>query len=135
MMKPEKLKKIIISFVVLIVTFLGIYFIGSGLMRMPSVYIDDYALSADGTEMTVRVSVTASVGYVRKIAVHQQQGGRLYLDCYAGFGGINGSIGARSEYTIPLAADTEVIALYRNNNCYAEVLKKAEDGSWQRVIG
>ena len=110
-----------------------LYIFGTGFMKSPSAFISDYAVSADGGEMTLRISVASSAGYVRKVAVHQNIGGKLYLDCYAAFGGVNGSLGARSGYTVPLSEDTEMIALYRGPDCYEEVLRKDAGGVWQRV--
>lgn len=47
-------------------------------------------------------------------------------------GGVNGSLGAKSDYTLSLPGDAELIALYRGGDCYEEVLRK--DGwSWERV--
>ena len=119
--------------IAVVVLLLGIYLIGSGFVKTGTTYISDFKVSEDGNEMTVNVSVTSSAGYIRKVVVHQQQGGKLYLDCYPAFGGINGSIGAKNEYTISLDKDTEIIALYRSNNCYEEVLSKDANGAWQRV--
>ena len=59
--------------------------------------------------------------------------GKLYVDCYRAFGGFHGTIGAKDRFTLPLAADTEVIALYRNENAYQTVLEKDAAGNWQRV--
>lgn len=73
------------------------------------------------------------MGYIRDVRIHQQEGGKLYLDCYAAFGGLNGSIGARDTFTFALDDDTSIIAIYRNPGCYEEVLTKVEDGSWQRA--
>lgn len=73
------------------------------------------------------------MGYIRDVNVHQQQGGRLYLDCYSAFGGLNGSIGAKDTFSFELNDDTTIIAVYRKSNVYEEVLVKAEDGSWQRT--
>ncbi|MBE6914897.1 MAG: hypothetical protein E7472_08230 [Ruminococcaceae bacterium] len=80
--------------------------------------------------MTITIGVSSSIGYVRNIAAHQQQGGKLYLDCYSAFGGINGSLGAKNEYTVQLREDTETIAVYRSDNCYDTVLEKDENGKW-----
>ena len=110
-----------------------LYFFGIGFTRNPSAYIRSYELSDDGREMTIQVGISTSAGYVRKVQVYQQQGGRLYLDCYRAFGGVNGSIGAKSTYIIPLDENTETIALYRNVNAYQEVLKKDSNGQWQEV--
>lgn len=127
------MKKIIGIIVTAVIALVALYFIGSGFIKVGSAYIGEYDISSDGTEITMNVGVGSSVGYVRKVAVHQQQGGKLYLDCYYAFGGFNGSIGAKSKYKIPLNADTEIIAIYRSSNCYEEVLKKDSNGEWKRV--
>lgn len=110
-----------------------IYFFGSGFVKNTSCFVEDFAVSDDGARITLRMGVASSMGYLRNVAVHQQQGGRLYLTCYSAFGGLNGSVGARDTFTFPLDEDTAVIALYRNENCYEPVLLKGEDGAWRRA--
>lgn len=107
------------------------YLGGSGLMRNSAVFVEDYAVAEDGRAITLEIGVADSVGYVRRLATHQQQGGKLYLVPYAAFGGFNGSIGAESRYTLPLEEDTTSIALYRADNAYEVVLQKDADGLWQ----
>ena len=85
-----------------IIAIIGTYYIGSGFVKESAAYIENYTVSADGSEMTIDVGVAASMGYIRKVSVHQQDGGKLYLDCYSAFGGHGGSWGAKSTYTIPL---------------------------------
>ena len=126
------MKKKIISSVLILVGLIAAYVLGSGFRKEGSAYIGEYTVSSDGTEMMVVIGVGSSVGYVREVAVHQQQG-KLYLDCYSAFGGINGSIGAKSQYTISLDDDTDTIALYRNTNCYDVILEKDSNGEWQRA--
>ena len=63
------------------------------------VFINDYTVSSDGKKITINVGVSASMGFVREVKVHQQQGGKLYLDCYSAFGGLNGRIGAKDTFT------------------------------------
>ena len=104
-----------------------------GVLRNGSVYMDGYSVSGDGREITLDIGVAASRGYIRKAAVSQQYGGKLYIDCYSAFGGINGRIGAKNRFTLPLDADTTIIGIYRNANCYQEILHKDADGSWQRT--
>lgn len=111
----------------------GLYLLLPGLTKRGDVHLTGYALTADGQEITLTVGVMSSAGYVRDVAVHQQEGGKLYLDCYAAFGGINGSIGAKNEFTVPLEEDTELIALYRADNGYEPVLEKDDAGIWQWV--
>ena len=108
-------------------------FVGSGFTKNGSVFVEEYTVSPDGETMTLRVGVSSSMGYVRSLRVHQKQGGKLYLDGYHAFGGWNGSIGARETFSVPLDTDTRMIALYRSENGYEEVLTKAEDGTWHRT--
>ena len=125
-------KKAVLIIGIIAAVFL-IYFIGSGFMKNSSVYIENYTVSADGTEITIHTGVASSMGYIRNVSIHQQQGGKLYLDCYSAFGGMNGSIGAKDTFTFRLNKETSIIAIYRNTDCYEEVLKKSADGSWQWV--
>ena len=129
-MRTKKCVALLLAAVVLLV---AVYFVMPGFVKQGGVYIGDYSVSADGTELTVRVGVASSIGYVRKLSAAQQHGGKLYLDCYAAFGGINGAWGAKSQYTIPLAPDTETVALYRSPGCYEPVLVKDSAGVWQRA--
>ena len=127
-MKKKSFRVIVIILVLII-----LYFVVPGFMKNQSVVIDGYTVSADGKEITLNVSVASSMGYIRNVKIHQQQGGKLYLDFYSAFGGPNGFIGAKKEYTVPLDEDTSIIAVYRNPNAYEEVLVKASDGTCQRT--
>jgi hypothetical protein len=111
----------------------ALYIIGSGFTKCGSAFIQDYIVSDDGTEMTITVGVGSSVGYIRKVSVHQQEGGKLYLDCIYAFGGINGSIGAKSDYVISLDDDTYTICLYRYGSSYEAVLERDDFRKWNRV--
>jgi len=125
-----KKKKFVVIVLAIIVALTALYIITPGFSKQGNVYIADFSASEDGTEMTITIGVSSSIGYVRNIAAHQQQGGKLYLDCYSAFGGINGSLGAKNEYTVQLREDTETIAVYRSDNCYDTVLEKDENGKW-----
>ena len=129
----KKLSRTILIALAVIVVLSAAYLVAPGFAKMGNVYITDFRVSENGSEMTITVGVSTSIGYVRKVSVHQQHGGKLYLDCYSAFGGINGSWGAKNEYTIRLDEDTEMIALYRSPNCYDPVLEKDANGEWQRV--
>lgn len=127
------MKKTLLALAAIALAFLLLLVLGSGFMKQSSVYIDHWEVSPDNAQMTIHVGVASSMGSVRCIRVHQQQGGKLYLDPYQAFGGFNGSVGAKSEYTVALSSDTHLIALYRNVNCYEPILQRDEDGTWQRV--
>ena len=129
----KKYKKVAVITLAIVVALAAFYVIAPGFTKQGNVYIADYSVSEDSTEMNINVGVSTSIGYVRKIAEHQQHGGKLYLDCYSAFGGINGSLGAKSEYTIQIDKDTEMIAIYRSADCYETVLEKDENGEWHSV--
>ena len=127
------MKKKVFVAIATVLALVVIYFVGSGFMKNTSAIINDYRVSADGKEITLNIGVASSIGYIRDVKVRQQYGGKLYLDCYSAFGGLNGSIGAKESFTFELNDDTTILAIYRNSNAYEEVLVKAEDGSWQCV--
>lgn len=127
------MKKKLLFFVFLTVVSLSVYFVGSGFIKTSSAYVCDFSVSEDGTEITLTLGESSSAGYIRKLSARQQHGGRLYLDCYRAFGGANGSIGAKSEYSVSLSKDTEIIALFRNKDCYEPVLRKNDLGIWEKI--
>lgn len=106
------------AFIVLLIilVLLLTYFIGTGFMKNTSAYINDFSVSEDGSEITMNVGVSSSMGYIREVSIYQQEGGKLYIDCYSAFGGLNGSIGAKSVFTLPLDKDTTIIAIYLISN-------------------
>ena len=130
----KRYKKYVAIIGILIITLMGLYVIGSGFRKMSQVYISDYEVSKDGTQMTIRVGVPTSIGYTRKISTTQKPDGTLCLDVYAAFGGINGSIGAKSEFIVPLKDETSVIAIYRSKDYYDPVIRKSENGEWQLLM-
>ena len=122
------MKKILICLLVLALL-AAVYFFGIGFTKQDSAFVTDWSVSEDGSQMTLRLGVSSSIGYIRKVSV-QQNGSSLYLDCFRAFGGINGSLGAKSEYTIPLNDSVQSICLHRAPG-YQQVLVRNSDGSWQ----
>lgn len=110
-----------------------LYFFGTGFLKNTSVYISSFTVSEDGTQMDLRLMVSSSVGYLRKAVVHSQENGELLIDCYSAFGGINGSIGAKNEFSFSLSPETAMISLNRGAGQYEALLYKDADGIWQRT--
>lgn len=129
----KKWIKIVIITQIIVVALLGMYMLLTGFYRMSDAYIGEYTVAEDGGEITIEVGVAGSIGYIRNVAVNKQEDGIMYLDCYAAFGGINGKIGARGEYSFLLEKDTDTIALYRSDNRYEIILEKDNEGNWNRV--
>lgn len=126
-------KKVFPVIGVILILALAYFWVSSGFIKNTSVFINDYTVSSDGKKITINVGVSSSMGFIREVKVHQQQGGKLYLDCYSAFGGLNGRIGAKDTFTFLLSEDTSSIAVYRNSDCYETVLVKNADGLWQRA--
>ena len=126
------LKKALIVLLIFIVAELLIYLIGTGFIRNRFVAITDFSVSDDGTQMTLTVSVPASIGYVRKVKTHRN-GAELCLDFYSAFGGMNGKIGAQSSYTVELDDSVSVISVYRGDSGYEYVLVRCYDGTWNKM--
>ena len=125
------MKKIIFSISIVLILVVG-YVFGSGFIKKSDVFIGEYFLSKDNSEITINVGVTSSRGYIRKVIINKEEKGRIYLDCYSPFGGINGQIGAKSTYKINLNKDTSIIALYDGHG-YRDVLRKNENNKWERI--
>ena len=110
------------------------YSLLTGCVKNTSCFPKDWSVSENGREMTLRLSVGSSAGHIRRVRVREKEKGRLCLDVYAAFGGLNGRIGARNVFTVPLGTDTERIALCRDGG-YEDILYKTEDGSFKRTAG
>ena len=127
-------KKIFLTIVVLIVTLVSIYFVGTGFRKAPNEVLINYSVSEDGTEMTFRVGSAESIGYVRGF---QDKGGGVkphYLTFYYAFGGINGTWGAKNTFTLELAPEDTEIYFNRPGGGYELVLVKDEEtGEWHRA--
>lgn len=99
--------------------------------KRDDVMIEDFSVSADGSEMTVHAGVFSSAGYLRKAKVrYDDEYKTVLVDFYSTFG-INNPVGAEDTFVIPLKPDSENILFNRGNNYYA-ALAKGEDGQWYK---
>ncbi len=124
------MKKIILTLICFAVVLGAGYYIGSGFTKVGTIYITDFMLSGDGTEITIKTGNFSSAGFIRKARVHQQECGKLYIDFISAFGGINGDMGAKDEFVIPLDPQTKSIGVFRASGSYEVVLEKNENSEW-----
>lgn len=122
----KKMKILVAAAAVLIV--LAVCFLCLGGKR-DDVMIEDFSVSADGSEMTVHAGVFSSAGYLRKINVSYDNHA-VMVDFYSTFG-INNPVGAEDTFVIPLKPDSENILFNRGNDYYAALAKDA-DGRWYK---
>lgn len=123
---PKNRKVIFIVMIVILTAAMGFLCLGG---KRDDVMIEDFSVSADGSEMTVHAGVFSSAGYLRKINVSYDDHAVL-VDFYSTFG-INNPVGAEDTFVIPLKPDSENILFNRGNDYYA-AFAKGEDGQWYK---
>lgn len=123
-----KKKNIIIGIIILILISLAVFLILSGGKRT-DVFLGDF--SVEGNTMTIKVGVSSSAGYVRKM---KRTSGSMnyYFTFYSTFG-INSKVGAKDTFEIKLDNNVDEIYFYTGNKGYKKVLEKNEDGNWVRA--
>ena len=107
----------------------------SGYSYQTSAYItDQFVVSEDGKELKFTIAVGSPMGYVRGF---KDEGGGVkphYLKFYSAWGGLNSSIGAKSEYVLKLDPNDTEIYVYHGDSGYSLALKKDIDsGEWFSV--
>lgn len=122
----KKMKILVAAAAVLIVLAVCFLILGG---KRDDVMIEDFSVSADGSEMTVHAGVFSSAGYLRKINVSYDDHA-VMVDFYSTFG-INNPVGAEDTFVIPLKPDSENILFNRGNDYYA-AFAKGEDGQWYK---
>ena len=99
--------------------------------RRDDVMIEDFSVSADGSEMTLKAGIAGSAGYLRKAKVrYDDEYKTVLVDFYSTFG-IYNPVGAEVTFVIPLKPDSENILFNRGNDYYAALAKDA-DGRWYK---
>ena len=125
---PKNRKVIFVVMIVILTAAMGFLCLGG---RRDDVMIEDFSVSADGSEMTLKAGIAGSAGYLRKVKVRYDDEYKIVLvDFYSTFG-INNPVGAEDTFVIPLKPDSENILFNRGNDYYAALAKDA-DGRWYK---
>ena len=129
------MKKKVIFTILAILCIIFFWTVASGFVIQTSAYIsDDFVVSEDGSEITFKVGVGASMGYVRD---YKDEGGGVkphYMKFYSAWGGFNSSIGANDKYVLKLEPNDTEIYVYHGDGGYDLALKKdVTSGEWYRV--
>lgn len=123
-------KKIFIVSIVIVVLLIG-FFLITGKSRT-DVYLKGFEISRDGNTMTLKVGVSSSAGYIRKIK-RTSGGTNGYYTFYSTFG-INSKLGSKDTFEIELEKDMDEIYFYTGDKGYKLVLvKNIATGDWQKV--
>ena len=127
------MKKKIIVLITIIILLIASFLIGTGFQKRTDVILGDFAVSEDGSEITLHVGVASSMGYIRNF---KDKGGGVkphYLTFYSTFGGLNSSFGSKKAFTLELVPDDTEIYFNRAGGGYELVLVKNEEtGEWIR---
>ena len=125
---PKNRKVIFVVMIVILTAAMGFLCLGG---RRDDVMIEDFSVSADGSEMTLKAGIAGSAGYLRKAKVrYDDEYKTVMVDFYSTFG-INNPVGAEDTFVIPLKPDSENILFNRGNDYYA-AFAKGEDGQWYK---
>lgn len=125
---PKNRKVIFVVMIVILTAAMGFLCLGG---RRDDVMIEDFSVSSDGSEMTLKAGIAGSAGYLRKVKVRYDDEHKIVLvDFYSTFG-INNPVGAEDTFVIPLKPDSENILFNRGNDYYAALAKDA-DGRWYK---
>ena len=125
---PKNRKVIFVVMIVILTAAMGFLCLGG---RRDDVMIEDFSVSADGSEMTLKAGIAGSAGYLRKAKVrYDDEYKTVLVDFYSTFG-INNPVGAEDTFVIPLKPDSENIFFNRGNDYYAALAKDA-DGRWYK---
>ena len=117
-----KSRKILIIVGIIVITIIGGgLFFATG-REKTDVYLKDFEVSADGKTMTLKIGVSSSTGYVRKMK-RTNGGSNGYYTFYSTYG-INSKIGAEDTFKIELDDDTDEIYFYTGDKGYKLVLTK-----------
>jgi len=124
-----KKRNIIICIIVIAIILMGL-FLASGGSRT-DVFLRDYEISQDGKTMTLKVGVSSSAGYIRKMK--RTSGSTNYYYTFYSTFGINSKTGAKDTFEIELDQNVDEIYFYTGGKGYKKVLEKNANGEWIKV--
>lgn len=125
-------KKLSIIIVVLLLLYGGYYF-GLGLIPATDVGISDFKVSEKQDQITVYTFVLSSVGYTSAVKDVSDDPEKMKLQFYPAFGGINGSIGAKYEFDLPLSPECKEIYVLLYDDYKLLIAKNPTTGEWEMV--
>ena len=118
------MKKKIFLIIAVIVVLMLLMSICTDFRKRTDVVLFDYSVSEDGSEISLEIQVSSSMGYIRGF---KDKGGGVkphYLTFYSTFGGLNSSFGSINEIELELSRDNTEIYFNRPGGGYELVLMK-----------
>ena len=94
-------------------------------------FLREFSVDEKCNQMTIKVGVSSSAGYVRKMK--QTSGSMNYYYTFYSTFGINSKLGAKDTFEIQLDNNVDEIFFYTGGKGYTKVLEKNEKGVWVKV--
>lgn len=142
-MKNERANKIIkgglcmkkkLSIIIVVLLLLGCaYYFGVGFLPATNVVVTDFQVSEQQDSMTIQTSIATSAGYTRSVKNVSNDPEKMMLKFYSAFGGVNGSIGAKSEFDLPISPECEEIYVLLYDDYRLTLAKNPTTGEWERI--
>ena len=127
------MKKKLSIIIVILLLLCGGYYFGLGLIPATDVGISDFKVSEKQDQITVYTFVLSSVGYTRTVKDVSDDPKKMKLQFYPAFGGINGSIGAKYEFDLPLSPECKEIYVLLYDDYKLLIAKNPTTGEWEMV--
>ena len=125
-------KKLSIIAVVLLLLYGGYYF-GVGFLPATNVVVTNFQVSEQQDSITIQTSIATSAGYTRSVKNVSDDAEKMKLKFYSAFGGVNGSIGAKSEFNLPLSPECKEIYVLLYDDYKLLIAKNPTTGEWEMV--
>ncbi len=125
-------KIIIVSGIILVLVIILGFFLSTGRART-DVYLKEFSVDEKCNQMTIKVGVSSSAGYVRKMK--RTSGSMNYYYTFYSTFGINSKLGAEDTFEIQLDNNVDEIYFYTGGKGYKKVLEKNGQGEWVNVDG
>ena len=119
--------------VVILLLLYGGYYFGLGFSPRTDVVVVDFKVSEQQDQMTIYTSIASSAGYTRSVKNVSDDPEKMKLKFYSAFGGINGSIGAKSEFDLPLSPECKEIYVLLYDDYKLLIAKNPTTGDWEMV--
>lgn len=123
-------RKVLVLSIVFILTF-SLYMIITGFSCKTNVYLSNFSVSDERDLITLNVDVSDSIGHIRSFKDDKSVPNEHYLKFYSTWGGLNSSLGAKSEYTISLDEEDNAIYIFDGQEYKLVLFKK--DNLWYKV--
>ena len=123
-----------LSIIIVVLLLLGCaYYFGVGFLPATNVVVTDFQVSEQQDSMTIQTSIATSAGYTRSVKNVSDNPEKMKLKFYSAFGGVNGSIGAKREFDLPLSPECKEIYVLLYDDYKLLIAKNPATGKWEMV--